>query len=68
MKKHFKKWLIDQNSNFINSCGIEVILSKLDDELNILPCHDPNVAHEEETETLIEWLDAFYRELTIFQA
>lgn len=68
MKKHFKQWLIDQNSDFINSCGIEVILSKLDDDLNILPCHDPNVACDEEVETLNEWLTAFYSELAIFNA
>lgn len=63
MKTQFKQWLINQNSDFINGCGIECILSKLDDELNILPCNDPTVAHEEETETLELWLDAFYNNL-----
>lgn len=68
MKEYFKQWLINQNSDFINGCGIECILSKLDDELNILPCNDPTVAHEEETETLIKWIEAFYRTLAIFIA
>lgn len=63
MKTKFKHWLIDQNSEFINSCGVDCILSKLDDELNILPCYDLNAAHKEEVETLGLWLDAFYRDL-----
>ena len=63
MKTQFKQWLINQNSDFINDCGIECILSKLDDELNILSCDDPTVASEEETETLELWLDAFYNDL-----
>lgn len=54
MKEQFKQWLINQNSDFINECGIDCILSKLDDELSII------YANEEETETLYQWREKFY--------
>lgn len=57
MKAQFKQWLINQNSSFINGCGIDCILSKLDDDLNI-----NDNANEEEAETLDEWLTAFENE------
>ncbi|MDP8184418.1 hypothetical protein [Phocoenobacter skyensis] len=52
MKQQFKQWLINQNDRFIND-NITSILSKIDDELNIIN------ANEEETETLILWLSEF---------
>lgn len=54
MKSQFKQWLINQNSLFINGCGIDCILSKLDDDLQITN------ATIEERETLEEWLDRFF--------
>ncbi|NBB68588.1 hypothetical protein [Mannheimia haemolytica] len=62
MKELFKQWLINQNSDFINGCGVECILSKVDDWLNIIN------ANEEETETLVEWLNAFLQEVSVFVA
>ncbi|AHG75389.1 hypothetical protein X808_8660 [Mannheimia varigena USDA-ARS-USMARC-1296] len=62
MKELFKQWLINQNSDFINGCGIDCILSKVDDRLNITN------ANEEETETLQEWLDAFMQTVSVFVA
>ncbi len=59
MKELFKNWLIQQNSNFINECGIDCILSKVDNKLRITN------ATEEETETLIEWLNAFLDEVSV---
>ncbi|MDE8035884.1 MULTISPECIES: hypothetical protein [Actinobacillus] len=60
MKQEFKKWLINQNSQYINDCGIETILSRVDDELSIL-----QIATEEERIQLLEWLDQFIDNLTI---
>lgn len=57
MKTQFKQWLINQNSTFINECGIDCILAKLDDELSILN------ANKYEYETLQEWLEMFYETL-----
>lgn len=54
MKQKFKQWLINQNSEFINECGIECILSKVDDQLLVVN------ANEYEAETLWEWIEAFY--------
>lgn len=62
MKELFKQWLMNQNSSFINGCGVECILSKVDDLLNIIN------ANEEETETLIEWLSAFLRDVSVLKA
>lgn len=62
MKELFKQWLINQNSDFINGCGIDCILSKVDDGLKIIN------ANEEETETLQEWLDAFMQTVSVFVA
>lgn len=62
MKELFKQWLINQNSLFIDGCGIDCILSKIDDRLNIIN------ANEEETETLQEWLGAFLQEVSVFVA
>lgn len=62
MKELFKQWLINQNSDFINGCGIDCILSKVDDRLNITN------ANEEEAETLIEWLEAFMQAVSVFVA
>lgn len=62
MKELFKQWLINQNSDFINGCGIDCILSKVDDRLNITN------ASEEETETLEEWLEAFMQTVSVFVA
>lgn len=62
MKELFKQWLINQNSPFINGCGVECILSKIDNNLNIIN------ANEEETETLIEWLNAFLQDVSVFEA
>ncbi|MDW0446468.1 hypothetical protein P2F66_12895, partial [Mannheimia haemolytica] len=62
MKELFKQWLINQDSPFINSCGVECILSKVDDRLNIIN------ANEEETETLIEWRNAFLQDVSVFIA
>lgn len=62
MKELFKQWLINQNSDFINGCGIDCILSKVDDRLNITN------ASEEETETLQEWLVAFMQTVSVFVA
>lgn len=62
MKELFKQWLMNQNSSFINGCGIDCILSKVDDRLNITN------ASEEETETLIEWLNAFLQDVSVFIA
>ncbi|QNS14523.1 hypothetical protein [Mannheimia bovis] len=62
MKELFKQWLINQNSDFINGCGIECILSKVDDRLKIIN------ANEEETETLEEWLEAFMQTVSVFVA
>lgn len=62
MKELFKQWLISQNSDFINGCGVECILSKVDDRLKIIN------ANEEETETLIEWRNAFLQEVSVFVA
>ncbi|MEG9475742.1 hypothetical protein [Mannheimia indoligenes] len=62
MKELFKQWLMNQNSPFINGCGIDCILSKVDDRLNITN------ASEEETETLQEWLDAFMQTVSVFVA
>lgn len=62
MKELFKQWLMNQNSSFINGCGIDCILSKVDDRLNITN------ASEEETETLQEWLGAFLQEVSVFVA
>ncbi|HDL1259646.1 TPA: hypothetical protein PWU83_002482 [Mannheimia haemolytica] len=62
MKELFKQWLINQNSDFINGCGVECILSKVDDWLNIIN------ANEEETETLIEWRNAFLQDVSVFIA
>ncbi len=59
MKTLFKHWLANQDSDFINGCGIDCILSKVDDQLNIIN------ANEEETDTLNEWLESFY-ELLLF--
>ncbi|QGM81483.1 hypothetical protein [Otariodibacter oris] len=53
MKTLFKQWLINQNSSFIKGCGIDVILSKVDDQLDVIN------ANEEETETLNDWLADF---------
>ncbi|TLU75923.1 hypothetical protein [Mannheimia varigena] len=62
MKELFKQWLINQNSRFIDDCGIGCILSKVDENLTIIN------ANEEETETLIEWLGAFLQEVSVFEA
>ncbi|AHG72995.1 hypothetical protein X781_8470 [Mannheimia sp. USDA-ARS-USMARC-1261] len=62
MKELFKQWLISQNSSFISGCGIDCILSKVDENLNIIN------ANEEETETLIEWLGAFLQNVSVFVA
>ncbi|MEG9531505.1 hypothetical protein [Mannheimia indoligenes] len=62
MKELFKQWLINQNSPFINSCGVECILSKVDDWLNITN------ASEEETETLQELFGAFLQAVSVFAA
>lgn len=60
MKELFKQWLINQNSDFINGCGIDCILSKVDDRLKIIN------SNEEETETLKEWLGAFLQDVSVF--
>lgn len=60
MKELFKQWLINQNSPFINGCGIDCILSKVDDQLKIIN------ANEEETETLQERLVAFMQTVSVF--
>lgn len=57
MKAKFKQWLIDQNSDFINGCGIDCILSKIDDQLLIVN------ANKYEAETLFEWLEQFYSDI-----
>lgn len=57
MKEKFRQWLIDQNSDFINGCGIDCILSKIDDRLLIVN------ANEYEAETLLEWLEQFYSDI-----
>lgn len=57
MKAKFKQWLIDQNSDFINGCGIDCILSKIDDRLLIVN------ANKCEAETLFEWLEQFYSDI-----
>lgn len=62
MKELFKQLLINQNSDFINGCGIDCILSKVDDGLKIIN------ANEEETEMLQEWLDAFMQTVSVFVA
>lgn len=62
MKELFKQWLISQNSDFINGCGIDCILSKVDDRLKIIN------ANEEETETLEGWLAAFMQTVSVFVA
>lgn len=62
MKELFRQWLINQNSPFINGCGIDCILSKVDDSLEIIN------ANEEETETLKEWLDTFMQTVSVFVA
>lgn len=54
MKEKFRQWLIEQNSDFINGCGIDCILSKIDDWLLIVD------ANEYEAKTLFEWLEQFY--------
>lgn len=59
MKELFKNWLVKQNSNFINECGIDCILSKVDNKLKIIN------ATEEETETLTEWLNAFLDDVSV---
>lgn len=62
MKELFKQWLNNQNSSFIDGCGIDCILSKVDENLNTIN------ASEEEIETLIEWLGAFLQEVSVFVA
>lgn len=54
MKEKFRQWLISQNSEFINECGIDCILSKIEERLFIIN------ANEQEAETLCEWLEQFY--------
>ncbi len=61
MKELFKNWLIRQNSTFINECGIDCILSKVDDRLNIIN------ATEEEIETLTEWLNTFFDDVSVLE-
>lgn len=58
MKTLFKQWLIEQQSEFINECGIDCILSKLDDQLLVVN------ANEYEAETLFKWLELFYTEFS----
>lgn len=36
MKKEFKKWLISLNCDLINDLGIDEIVSRLDDRLEII--------------------------------
>lgn len=36
MKKEFKKWLISLNCDLINDLGIDEIVSRLDDKLEII--------------------------------
>lgn len=59
MKELFKTWLIQQNSEFINECGIDCILSKVDNKLKII------TATEKETETIIEWLSTFLYDVSV---
>lgn len=36
MKKEFKKWLISLNCDLINDLGVDEILSRVDDRLEII--------------------------------
>ncbi|WP_167367159.1 hypothetical protein [Rodentibacter genomosp. 2] len=54
MKTKFKQWLINQHSQCINDFGIDLILSHISNDLEILP-----TANELEAELLTEWINAF---------
>lgn len=53
MKEHFKQWLISLNIEVINELGIDDMVSRLDEELNIIN------ANEGEREILNDLIRAF---------
>lgn len=53
MKKEFKKWLISLNCDLINDLGIDEIVSRLDDRLEII------FANKEEKAVLDELIAEF---------
>lgn len=53
MKKEFKKWLISLNCEGINSLGIDEIVSRVDDRLEII------FANEEERVVLEDLIKCF---------
>ena len=53
MKKEFKKWLISLNCDLINDLGIDEIVSRLDDRLEII------FANKEERAVLEDLIKSF---------
>ena len=53
MKKEFKKWLISLNCELINDLGVDEIVSRLDDRLEIIS------ANKEERAVLEELIAEF---------
>lgn len=53
MKKEFKKWLISLNCDLINDLGIDEIVSRLDDRLEII------FANKEERAVLEDLIKCF---------
>ena len=53
MKKEFKKWLISLNCDLINDLGIDEIVSRVDDRLEVV------IANKEERAVLEELIAEF---------
>lgn len=53
MKKEFKKWLISLNCDLINDLGVDEIVSRVDDRLEIV------IANKEERIVLEELIAEF---------